>query len=194
MELNGSLSLRDCIFTIPNVIAPEACDFIVDSLKDSPLWAPALAYSDSRQGYVQVPGTRPCHKIGITREQNNIPNGPTIDSMLFGAVSICINKYVERFPLCEVTTDIGYDILRYETGHFHSRHIDYTAKMESPRILTCSIALNDNFEGGEWKFFGDEIMTQPKGTAVVFPSDFLFPHAITKITSGIRYAMITWIK
>ena len=59
--------------------------------------------------------------------------------------------------------------------------------------MSCSFALNDDYEGGEWGFFDREIIVKaPKGSAVMFPSNFMYPHEIMPVTQGVRYSIITW--
>ena len=36
-------------------------------------------------------------------------------------------------------------------------------------------------------------LNKDKGSAVVFPSNFMFPHEVEKVTSGVRYSIMTWI-
>ena len=63
-----------------------------------------------------------------------------------------------------------------------------------PRVLSCSLILNDDYEGGDFAFFGGEYIVPKKaGSAVVFPSNFCFPHAVLPVTEGDRHAIITWI-
>ena len=56
--------------------------------------------------------------------------------------------------------------------------------------MTCF--LNDDYEGGEFVLCG-QALEKKKGSAVVFPSNFMFPHEVMKVTSGIRYSVMTWI-
>ena len=58
--------------------------------------------------------------------------------------------------------------------------------------LTSLIFLNDDYEGGEFTLCG-ESLDKKKGSAVVFPSNFMFPHEVKKVISGIRYSIMTWI-
>jgi len=69
------------------------------------------------------------------------------------------------------------------------------------RKLSMSILLNDEFEGGEFQFStlcpkGDNvIISTPKefggiGSVIVFPS--FLTHRVKKVTSGIRYSLVTW--
>lgn len=46
---------------------------------------------------------------------------------------------------------------------------------------------------GEFAFFDREIIIKgSKGSIVMFPSNFMFPHEIMPVISGIRYSIITW--
>ena len=61
-------------------------------------------------------------------------------------------------------------------------------------FLSCSLILNDNYEGGNFVFFDEEyLIEKKKGSVVMFPSNFCFPHAITPVSNGDRHAIITWI-
>jgi len=82
-------------------------------------------------------------------------------------------------------------LLRYQEGEFYTEHTDHF--LQNPRIVSCSFALNDDFEGGEFGFFDRKIIYKlSKGSALMFPSNFLYPHEIMPITKKIRYSIITW--
>ena len=64
------------------------------------------------------------------------------------------------------------------------------------RKLSMSILLNDDYEGGGFKFVDD--IDNPigiggngtKGTVIVFPS--YHSHSVKKVTKGIRYSLVVW--
>ena len=91
-------------------------------------------------------------------------------------------------------TDTGYEHLLYR-GSEKGEYKEHTDNSDtSPRVLSCSLILNDDYEGGNFAFFGGEYIVPKKaGSAVVFPSNFCFPHAVTPVTKGNRHAVITWI-
>ncbi len=67
-----------------------------------------------------------------------------------------------------------------------------SGKFEWP-VLTCTINLNDDYEGGELVLLNGEITVTPKpGNAVMFPANFLYPHEVREVIRGIRYAIVTW--
>lgn len=59
-------------------------------------------------------------------------------------------------------------------------------------VLTVLGALNDDYEGGEFVMFEDYEIKMPAGSVVVFPSNFMFPHEVRPIKSGIRYSYVSW--
>jgi len=59
--------------------------------------------------------------------------------------------------------------------------------------VSCSFALNDDFGGGEFAFFDRELIYNlKKGSVIMFPSNFMYPHEIMPVIKGTRYSIITW--
>jgi len=108
-----------------------------------------------------------------------------------------LSKYrdgVKYFSTGLSTEDTGYQHLLYlgsEKGEYKT-HVDHFDLQ--PRILSCSIILNDDYEGGDFSFFeGQYVVKKQAGSAIVFPSNFCYPHAVTPVSKGDRHAIITWI-
>lgn len=83
-----------------------------------------------------------------------------------------------------------YRIMKYETGaeiHPHSDH--------SPGIYgSISFNLNDNYEGGEFKFFnGNYNISLGKGDALIFPADYFWVHEVSPVTKGVRYSINSFL-
>jgi predicted 2-oxoglutarate/Fe(II)-dependent dioxygenase YbiX len=121
----------------------------------------------------------------------NKKNRETLDNQIFECAKNAIIHYCDDFPDLEISSDSGYTLLRYETGQFYKQHVD-SFKQEQ-RALSCSFVLNDDYEGGEFAFFDRKIKLKPKkGSVVMFPSNFMYPHEIMPVQNGIRYSIITW--
>ena len=125
-----------------------------------------------------------------TKEKNNSMR-KKIDTALFTAAATAIQKYRELFPHCHIEQDSGYELLRYREGEFYTQHVDsFTAK---PRTVSCTFALNDAYEGGTFAFFDNTLgYTLSKGSALLFPSNFMYPHEVRPVTRGVRYSVVTW--
>ena len=82
-------------------------------------------------------------------------------------------------------------LLRYEAGNKFHNHIDDHPKF--PRVVSLSMFLNDEFDGGELEFKEFGLKIKPKaGEIVVFSSGFPYMHQVHPITKGIRYAVVKW--
>jgi PKHD-type hydroxylase len=86
-------------------------------------------------------------------------------------------------------------IMRYKKGHYYDWHID-TGNSVCHRKLSFSIQLSDSkdYEGGDIEFLGSKVKKEEfrqKGVAIIFPS--FLPHRITKVTKGVRHAIVGWI-
>jgi hypothetical protein len=109
------------------------------------------------------------------------------DAILLETAMRALSLYKSKFPL-STRSDSGFDILRYETGQCISQHRDDMV----PRVLSMSVALNDDYTGGEFKFWDDIPFRLPGGCVLMFPPQFMYPHQVLPVTGGTRYSMITW--
>jgi len=86
-----------------------------------------------------------------------------------------------------------YNMLKYRGGQGYVAHAD--GSTETGRAVSAILYLNNEFEGGEVEFvnFGVTIKPQP-GMLLLFPSTYPYTHIAHPVTSGVKYAIVTWIK
>ena len=58
--------------------------------------------------------------------------------------------------------------------------------------LSVLLFLNEDYEGGEFVVADNEYQTE-KGSAIIFPSNFMFPHKVNKIEYGTRWSIVSWL-
>lgn len=181
--------LKDYIVEFENIVPDDLCDKILNEYVNSNDWGPTYV----GQGVVDKK-LRNVDTIYISN-RNVIQVNPNIrqelDNLLFKCANNAIRKYNELFPLAEIQEDSGYELLRYSVGQFYVEHTD--SFKDRPRAVSCSFCLNDNYEGGEFSFWnGEKFIKGKKGSVIMFPSNFQYPHAIMPVTKGTRYSIITW--
>jgi predicted 2-oxoglutarate/Fe(II)-dependent dioxygenase YbiX len=180
-------TLEDHIRVYDNALNADQCEIILTRFKGSPLWNIAGQGSNTTD-----PNLRNCDTIDISDYKSNNNAHLDLDEMLFRGVGKTIAQYIKEFTRVMIKHDTGYEILRYNTGTECKEHVD--SYPDRPRTLSCSINLNDDYEGGEFTFFGGSLRYRvPKGSAIVFPSNFMYPHAVAPVTAGSRYSIITWL-
>ena len=174
------LLIQEYIKCYENILDPKVCERIVT--EDSQNFARATTNDGD------ITPMRNCYQKKVNDE---------FDSIIFQCVGEIIKRYEKDFKYfatglsCE---DTGYHHLLYkgeEKGEYKD-HVDHYDL--HPRVLSCSIILNDDYDGGDFSFFeGEHRIPKKKGSAVVFPSTFCFPHAIIPVSNGDRHSIITWI-
>lgn len=177
------------IFTLDNIVPDELCDRILEEYHNCSLWIP------SRVGDGEIDNKiRNCDVINISEQpvmEKNFDVRKKIDDDFYLCASSAINEYRKLFPEVASDIDTGYNLLRYNEGQFYVQHTDSFKQQQ--RSVSCSFLLNDDYVGGEFAFFDREIMIKgAKGSIVMFPSNFMFPHEIMPVISGTRYSIITW--
>ena len=181
--------LEEYIYVVKNALSNKVCDEILNEFINSDDWGDAVVGSG-----VLEKNIRNCQSIVISyphviQKNKDIRHG--LDNAIFDGASKCIKDYNTKFSHCRIEEDSGYELLKYPEGCFYTEHTDsFKAR---PRAVSCSFILNDDFEGGEFAFFNKELKYKlEKGDALLFPSNFMYPHEVMPVTKGTRYSIITW--
>jgi len=181
--------LEDFIQVFDNVLSPENCNLILNEYTNSTEW------KDTHTGSGIDKNTRNCMEIGISQDfiiNENFDVRKNLDNVVFESVRKVISNYNDIIPTFRIDIDTGYQLLRYKEGEFYTQHTD--SFKEQQRSLSCSFQLNEDYDGGEFALFDREMMIRTKpGSAIVFPSNFMYPHEIMPVIKGTRYSIITWL-
>ena len=107
-----------------------------------------------------------------------------------------IKKYSEEFPLFSVQHITDFRINRYPEGGFMSKHVDNIHHSHGQQYgypqASILLYLNDNYEGGEF-YIAEKKFKPEKGSAIIFPSNFMYPHEAKTITKGFRWSVVSWV-
>ncbi len=187
--------LQDFIFVVRDAVPTELRTKILQEYAKSDEWKPALVVG-SKDAKKEI---RDVDEIAISQpttiEKNSVIR-KSIDDELFTCASSVLRKYAENyedFTKIRAEKDEGYKLLRYQATQFYAEHTDASPDIWFRRAVSCSFAINDDYEGGEWSFFsGAYTQRLNAGDAILFPSNFLFPHSIRPVVSGVRYSVVTW--
>jgi len=182
-------NIKDYIVVFENIVSDNLCNEIISEYKNSEDW------KNTYTGYgTKARDTRRCDAINISEDfiiSKNKEVRQNIDDELFKCASEAIKKYNEKFLEASIEQDEGYTLLRYQEGEFYKQHTD-SYKLH-PRSVSCTFALNDDYEGGKFAFFDGEVTYKlKKGSALMFPSNFMYPHEVLPVTKFVRYSIITW--
>ena len=82
-------------------------------------------------------------------------------------------------------------ILKYEKGQYIKDHTDVDSLVRA----SCTLNLNEDYEGGEFRFFNGQMKEKFKtGDAMLFPAEPIWIHGTEPITKGVRYSINCFLK
>lgn len=121
----------------------------------------------------------------------------SISDRLFSPLDLAFEHYTNKlYPYAARNIKGKEDrmsILKYEKAGYLPEHTDHGS---SSRTLSVVLYLNDDYEGGEITFtsIGDGgVSIKPEaGSAIFFPSNYVFSHEVSEMKNGIRYALPNW--
>jgi hypothetical protein len=103
-----------------------------------------------------------------------------------------VDHYRSRFNIMDLKYWEAFNFIRYGEGQHFMEHHDHGYSYNCTVSLVCY--LNDDYEGGELSFRLQGLKIKPKaGDMYVFPSNFMYPHVAEKVTSGIKYSLVTML-
>tara|TARA_R100000329_G_C7602635_1_gene213751 strand:+ start:172 stop:732 length:561 start_codon:yes stop_codon:yes gene_type:complete len=185
--------VQDYILEIRKLIPVGVCKKVIDFFGED--YQEALVTGDKTGEDLKE--IRNCVITDILNSKNSL--GKTIlVKYLNTCILSAVNSYVEKHPYLAYTKMSELSLLKYQ----HNKHkVGYAYHTDShektpKRTLSCSIALNNNYKGGDFEFdINGKIYrySQNIGDCILFPSNFMFPHTVTQITKGTRHALISWI-
>jgi len=134
--------------------------------------------------------------LSLTEDQiGNSVSNRIIFNELKKSVVLIENAYREQVSSFYFSKENYYQFLYYNDemkGHYEF-HTDYVK--EHPRQLTIIVGLNPKKEytGGELFVQNhEEGIVLDKGDIVCFPSNFMYPHKVGKVTKGERKVLVIW--
>lgn len=143
-----------------------------------------------------------CKQRWLPRKEDMNINDPyiaeygSISDRLFLALDTAFKHYSnEIYPYAARNLkgkEDNMSILKYEKAGYLPAHTDHGS---SSRTLSVVLYLNDNYDGGEITFphvSGGTTIKPEAGSAIFFPSNFVFVHEVSEIKNGIRYALPNW--
>ena len=165
--------IEDFIKVYDNVMSHELCDQIIEEFENDD-WENSKIVKDKSVN-TEI---RNCSTLAMYNQKVNNRNPEyrkRLDIKTFHCMCTALQKYKDNFVTLDVANDTGYNILKYTEGQFFAQHTDSYQNRE----VTCSLMLNDDYEGGEFAFFDQQIQFKlKKGQAIMFPSNFMRKHEI----------------
>lgn len=133
----------------------------------------------------------------IDRKDFSVLHQYTIQKQMVGDIVSFVKRYGEKvsnyFHINEFSP-IRFN--RYSQDECIKEHVDHIYSLfdgdkKGIPIISLVGVLNDNYDGGKF-FLCDKEIELNTGDVLVFPSLFMYPHKVEKISKGVRYSWVSW--
>jgi len=191
-----SLDIHDYIKVFDNSYFPsKQCKLIINSLDKSSSQKHVFSNASDIEKHV---GDDP--NICFLKPEKRTPIGDIIKGQWYKLVGEYILKFL-NVPWYAGWNGYSFPkFIEYKKGNSMKKHCDHihslfegNPKSKGIPILSVITALNDDYSGGDLIMCEKYKYKLKQGETIIFPSNFLYPHEITKITKGKRYTAISWV-
>lgn len=181
------------IFLVERLLDPALCDHIVQVAECCQFETAGIELSliDTEvrsNDMLKLGGTH-----SLLRSTNELLAGKIVTVQ-----QLLLQEYEVLFPHLEAFT-----ILRYQPGQYYKRHVDNLlltsrfaeiAQGVPTRDVSVIGYLNEDCEGGETYFDRQDLKVKPqKGSVLLFPAYYTYPHQSLPVRSGKKYSFTTWL-
>ena len=184
----SSLNYYKFIGHYKNIVSQELCNAIIEE-----------DFNYSKSTYANHGGESP-DKERVKMDEYVIGQKHVFYEELNNAVTDVAVRYSEEVKrskrnfVAHRTTN--FRVNKYEKGGYMSLHCDNIHHSHGQQYgypqASVLLFLNDDFEGGE--FIVSELRLKiEKGDAIIFPSNFMFPHEVKEVKSGTRWSIVSWL-
>jgi len=179
------------VMVLENWISEEACKRTCTEIENAP-WQQHTFYNPIDGSYDTRSGSR---ELDISYGR-----GVSTQPYIMQRIHDAFKEYLTQLNLSWFNSWSGFSEVRfnrYEETRLMAEHCDHIHSMfdgerKGIPTMTFLAALNNDYTGGEFVMWGDEVIPMNEGSALVFPSCFLYPHRVDPVTSGIRYSCVSW--
>jgi len=184
--------ISDLKYRINGLVPKEVCQKIIDIFEKYP----ELNGSESSYKYKSKTNEMDNFKcLNLSRIDNpneDIQYALTIAKHYINIMTINYVNYIKSKKISPtfnnhlINSSENIRILKYEKGQCIKDHCDVNYRTRA----SCTLNLNEDYEGGEFRFFDGQIKdTYKTGDAMIFPAEPIWIHGTEPITKGTRYSI-----
>ena len=188
--------ITDLLYRINGLVPKDVCIFFINFYETHQAWA-GLESSYKFKTNKKLQANFRC--INLSQLKDRDPECEKIFQLARQYLSIMITNYVHNIQqnICPTYNDlfikqmVNIRILKYGVGEYIDDHSDIGPNIRA----SCTLNLNEDYEGGEFRFFDGKLKhTFKTGDAMLFPAEPIWIHGTEPVTKGTRYSINCFLK
>jgi hypothetical protein len=188
--MSYNYKISDLKFRINNLVPQKICEKLINIFKKYPeLHIRENSYKFKRKEKKE--DNYSCFNLSVLAKMDSSFEKPLDLAKKYIAIMIAnyvlhIKKMFPTFDDSLFKTTRNIRILRYQVGECIEDHSDAGDYIRG----SCTLNLNQDYEGGEFRFFdGKKKISLKTGDSIFFPADIIWVHGTEPITKGTRYSI-----
>ena len=190
------------LIQVIQVLTPEEVKFVNAELDKKEFTVSSIGFADGETGEPRVDSnirsSSGCYLLDDEEAAKVMHKGMNNALLEYHQRLIKIHPTFDGYPvpggfMTESHREL-IQVLEYVNNQKYNFHTDASPAPNSKeyhRKISIILYLTDDFEGGTTKFV-DQDYKPPVGHALIFPSNWCFPHCGTQVTSGKKRVAVTW--
>jgi hypothetical protein len=185
-------SIKDYVKVYKDFFNREFCKDVIAELQDNN-WETHSFYMPDKKEYVSFD-----NELAVsfnTKDRCSLRLNDRIWDAINQYITVDLKGFESWFNGWNGYTQARFN--KYVVGTTMKKHCDhihtvFDGERKGIPVLSIVGALNEDYEGGDFIMWETEKIKLPQGSIMIFPSNFMYPHKVTPVTSGTRYSYVSW--
>ncbi len=183
--------ITDLKYRINGLVPKNICQKLIKTFEEYPeLSGPESSYK-YKDKQIKMDNFKCLNLSQINNPNKDLKEALDISKMYLSIMITNYALYIQKnicatFSSNNINNTNNIRIIKYKKGEFIEDHTDVDVNIRA----SCSLNLNENYEGGEFRFFNGRVKESFKtGDAMLFPAEYIWIHGTEPITKGTRYSI-----
>jgi|TARA_R100000482_G_C5106133_1_gene138101 hypothetical protein len=186
-------------YHLKGLINNKICNQLINFYEDHKhMTIPENSYKFNEDSKENIKEEDNCSFLNISKLRNE-NNFQDIYEIILKYLRIVLTNHeiYVRNTLCSTYTNVfmthtdNIRIIKYGVDHLIKDHSDVAENIRG----SLTINLNDDYEGGEFRFFGGQLkLNLSAGEAMLFPAEPLWIHGTEPVIKGARYSINCFLR
>jgi Rps23 Pro-64 3,4-dihydroxylase Tpa1-like proline 4-hydroxylase len=183
--------ITDLKFHIDKLVPQDVCKYFIDFYENNSKYASSESSYKFQSKQIESDNFKCINLTQLCSENNSflktLELAKKYITLMITNYSLHIQKEMcPTFDMNLISNSYNVRILKYEKGQFIKDHSDVADTIRA----SCTLNLNENYKGGEFRFFnGKEKISFKTGDAILFPAEPIWIHGTEPIIEGTRYSI-----
>lgn len=188
--------IKNLILKTKNLVPKKDCDFFINFFKDN------IANVNTERSYKYIEKKNiidnfKCLNLSELFIKDKKFHEPLkLAASYIAKMVLNYEEYLQKeicptYDKFNINSTKNIRIIRYEKGQLIKDHSDVGENIRA----SCTLNLNEEYKGGEFRFFNGKIKESFKtGDAIIFPAEPIWIHGTEPITEGQRYSINCFLR